>query len=130
MRTRNFAYIKVVRGECARLGVTMPPGHEHAFNAGYLRKEEEEYQLADQLLCPSDFVARTFSDKGFPAKKLARHQYGFDDKRFHPGRGSEAIETGGLQDVFCGWVRGAWKGIALRAGGVAAIAGAPRTGTF
>ena len=34
----RFAY-EVVQQECQRLGVAMPPGHEHAFNAGYLRHE-------------------------------------------------------------------------------------------
>ena len=50
----------------------------------WLRIEEEEYRLADRLLCPSDFVVRTFLDRGFAAKQLARHQYGFDEKTFHP----------------------------------------------
>lgn len=79
----QFAY-EAVEQECRRLGITMPPGHEHAFNAEYLRIEEEEYQLADQLLCPSDFVAQTFLMRGFPAEKLARHQYGFDESIFFP----------------------------------------------
>ena len=33
--------------ECERLGVTLPPDHEHAYNADILRREEEEYELAD-----------------------------------------------------------------------------------
>ncbi|MGB7601554.1 MAG: glycosyltransferase family 4 protein [Candidatus Sulfotelmatobacter sp.] len=75
----------VVQRECDRLGVTLPTDHEHAYNASKLHKEEQEYGLADRLLCPSDFVVRTFVDKGYPATKLARHQYGFDEKTFHPG---------------------------------------------
>jgi glycosyltransferase involved in cell wall biosynthesis len=77
--------MEVVQKECERLGVTLPPDHEHAYNAQKLRKEEEEYELADRLLCPSDFVMRTFLDRGYPAAKLARHQYGFDETAFHPG---------------------------------------------
>lgn len=77
--------MEVVQKECDRLGVTLPADHEHAYNAEKLRKEEAEYALADRLLCPSDFVARTFLDRGYPTAKLARHQYGFDDKAFHPG---------------------------------------------
>jgi len=75
----------VVQKECDRLGVTLPRDHEHAYNAQKLRKEEEEYKLADRLLCPSDFVMKTFLDRGYPAAKLARHQYGFDETSFHPG---------------------------------------------
>lgn len=96
----EFAY-DVVRRECERLGITMPPGHEHAFNAEYLRQEEQEYQLADRLLCPSDFVAKTFLDRGFPAEKLARHQYGFDAKLFFAGQ-QNAGEDRGLTMIFVG----------------------------
>jgi glycosyltransferase involved in cell wall biosynthesis len=77
--------MEVVQKECDRLGVTLPADHEHAYNAAKLHKEEEEYALADQLLCPSDFVMSTFLDRGYRPAKLARHQYGFDEKTFHPG---------------------------------------------
>lgn len=76
---------EVVQQECDRLGVTLPPNHEHAFNAWKLHKEEQEYDLADRLLCPSDFVVKTFLDKGYAKEKLARHIYGFDEKTYHPG---------------------------------------------
>jgi glycosyltransferase involved in cell wall biosynthesis len=79
----RYAY-EVVQQECDRLGVALPPGHEHAYNEVTLRIEEEEYRLADYLLCPSDFVSGTFRDKGFPPEKLIRHSYGFDDKVFYP----------------------------------------------
>ncbi|HEV2418187.1 MAG TPA: glycosyltransferase family 4 protein [Terriglobia bacterium] len=76
--------MEVVQQECDRLGVTLPPKHEHAFNAGKLHKEEQEYDLADRLLCPSDFVVKTFLDKGYVKEKLARHIYGFDEKTYRP----------------------------------------------
>ncbi len=78
--------MEVVQAECERLGVTLPRDHEHAFNAEKLVKEEEEYRLADRLLCPSDFTARTFLDKGYAREKLARHIYGFDEKVYYPSR--------------------------------------------
>ena len=68
--------------ESARLGVVLPRGSEHAFDEKVLSIEEEEYALADRLLCPSEFVVRTFRDRGYTAEKLVRHVYGFD------GRGS------------------------------------------
>jgi glycosyltransferase involved in cell wall biosynthesis len=77
----RFAY-DVVEKECQRLGVSMPRGHEHAYKADLLRKEEEEFQLASRLLCPSDFVARTFLDQGFAPTQLARHQYGYDERQY------------------------------------------------
>jgi glycosyltransferase involved in cell wall biosynthesis len=79
----RFAY-EVVQNECERLGVALPPDHEHAYNAKLLQKEEEEYQLASRLLCPSDFVVQTFLDQGFTRDRLARHQYGFDESVYYP----------------------------------------------
>jgi glycosyltransferase involved in cell wall biosynthesis len=79
----RFAY-ESVRQECDRIGVPLPPGHEHEYNADILAKEEAEYLLADGILCPSDFVVKTFRDQGFAPEKLFRHIYGFDEKRFFP----------------------------------------------
>jgi glycosyltransferase involved in cell wall biosynthesis len=78
----RFAY-EVVRQECERIGVPLPPGHEHAFNAAILEHEEKEYALADALLCPSDFTVKTFVDQGFPRERLVRFIYGVDEKKFH-----------------------------------------------
>ena len=89
----RFAY-EVVQRECERLGVALPPGHEHAYNADILRVEEEEYDLADGLLCPSDFVVKTFRDKGFEPGKLVRHTYGFDEKVYFPGRRTRPADAG------------------------------------
>jgi glycosyltransferase involved in cell wall biosynthesis len=79
----RYAYEAVAR-EAARLGITLPQSNEYAFKANVLEREEEEYRLADFLLCPSDFVLRTFADYGYPPEKLLRHQYGCDSERFHP----------------------------------------------
>jgi glycosyltransferase involved in cell wall biosynthesis len=96
----RFAY-EVVENECRQLGIAMPPGHEHAFNRDVLELEEREYALADRLLCPSDFVARTFRERGFPAEKLARSQYGFDETLYHPGT-SLGPAGDGLTFLFAG----------------------------
>lgn len=86
----RYAY-EVVQRECDRLGVALPPDHEHAYKGDVLRKEEEEYWLADRLLCPSDFVVRTFLQRGFAQEKLARHQYGFHEKTYYPdGKSQDA----------------------------------------
>ena len=96
----RFAY-EAVQQECDRLGIALPPGYEHAFNADVLRREEEEYELAFRLLCPSEFTSQTFIDRGFPAAKLARHTYGFDQKRFHPDP-DQRDPKAGLQAIFVG----------------------------
>jgi glycosyltransferase involved in cell wall biosynthesis len=79
----RFAY-EVVAGEAHRLGVVLPPDHEHAYNEAVLEREEEEFRLADFLLCPSDFVVQTFVDAGFAREKLLHHVYGFDQDAFRP----------------------------------------------
>jgi glycosyltransferase involved in cell wall biosynthesis len=76
--------MEVVKEECEGLGIALPSNHEHAFNSEKLRKEEEEYNLADRLLCPSEFTLKTFLDKGYAKEKLARHIYGFDEKVYYP----------------------------------------------
>ena len=79
----RFAY-EVVEKECQKLGMQMPDGHSHAFNADTLHREEAEYDEADFLFCPSEFVARTFEDCGFSPERLARFQYGFDESACYP----------------------------------------------
>src|SRR5256885_1138450 len=79
----RFAF-EVVDRECQRLGVALPPGHEHGLNEKKFQIEDEEFELADYLLCPSDCVRRTYMDRGYPLSKLLRHRYGFDEKRYHP----------------------------------------------
>jgi glycosyltransferase involved in cell wall biosynthesis len=75
---------EVVRDECERLGVVLPPDHEHAFDEDKLRLEEEEFQRAYRLLCPSDFVVETYLRRRFSRERLARHFYGFDEKTYFP----------------------------------------------
>jgi len=96
----QFAY-EVVQEECERLGVSMPSQHEHTFNNDVLLIEYEEYRLASRLLCPSDFVMQTFIERGFPPKKLARHQYGFDQNLFY-SNGQPQTANRGLTMLFVG----------------------------
>jgi glycosyltransferase involved in cell wall biosynthesis len=79
-----YAY-RVVEDECRRLGVVLPEGYEHTYDPVALEHEMKEYEAADFLLCPSDFVSKTFLDEGFPAAKLLRHRYGYDHTRISVG---------------------------------------------
>lgn len=74
----EFAY-QIVDEECKRLGMTLPVGYEHKYDARVLAQETKEYSESDYLLCPSEFVKRSFIEMTFPAEKLIRHQYGYDD---------------------------------------------------
>jgi glycosyltransferase involved in cell wall biosynthesis len=96
----RFAY-EVVQKECERIGIELPPDHEHAYKPDMLKREEEEFDLAYRLLCPSDFVAQTFLDKGFSPNKLVRHQYGYDESVFY-FRPRSTQRTDGLTMLFAG----------------------------
>jgi glycosyltransferase involved in cell wall biosynthesis len=93
--------MEVVQRECDRLGVSLPPDHEHAYNEVKLRKEEEEYKLATSLLCPSEFVRKTFLDRGYPDRQLARHIYGYDEDFYYADRTPRESQTG-LSILFVG----------------------------
>jgi glycosyltransferase involved in cell wall biosynthesis len=76
--------MEVVQKECERLSVSLPPDHEHAYDATKLHREEDEYRLATRLLCPTNFVVKTFLDKGYARQQLVRHIYGYDEKTYYP----------------------------------------------
>ena len=96
----RFAY-EIVQKECERIGVALPRNHEHAYKADVLRREEAEYRLASRLLCPSDFVYKSFLERGYAAENLARHIYGFDEKRYYPDASARQAERG-LTALFVG----------------------------
>lgn len=96
----RFAY-EAVRAECQRIGVSLPPGHEHAYDDDVLRIEEAEYQKAFRLLCPSDFVVQTFVDQGISADRLVRHFYGYDETTYYPAPDG-GPERPGLNALFVG----------------------------
>lgn len=96
----RFAYEAYAK-ECERLGVKMPRDHEYSWKEDVLQKEEKEYALAYRILCPSDFVLRTFLERGFLREKLVRHIYGYDEKRFYPVDNVED-KGGGLRVLSAG----------------------------
>lgn len=97
----RFAF-EVVAEECKRLGFQLPPDHEHTYNAQTLAREEAEYEEADALLCPSDFVAQSFIDKGFQESKLLCHRYGYDETRFYPNGRTSPPSDQGLTMMYAG----------------------------
>ncbi|WP_251838700.1 glycosyltransferase family 4 protein [Oceanitalea stevensii] len=125
----RFAY-ETVAAESERLGIVLPKGSEHAYDADVLRVEEAEFALADWLLCPSDFVARTFVDEGTSPARLVRHTYGVDLDRFGPRPRREPERP--FTALFAGYAavrKGlhlaleAWLGSPLAEHGVLLIAG-------
>lgn len=78
----RFCY-EVVAAEHRRIGIGTPH-HDYLGDPKVLEREEAEFAAADFLLCPSQFAADSFLRAGFPAEKILRHQYGFDETRYFP----------------------------------------------
>ena len=97
-----YAYEEVER-ENRDVGIVLPDNHDHEVDPKRLALEESEYAEADYLLCPSDFVAKTFLDRGFEKSKLVRHQYGYDLSRFNPHAPNGAPHDG-LVMIYAGVV--------------------------
>ncbi|MGD2094097.1 MAG: glycosyltransferase family 4 protein [Phycisphaerales bacterium] len=79
----HTGYVFEVTGnECKKLGLKLSRSHYAALNKKALIREESEFSVADKLLCPSEFVVKTFLDKGFNEERMLRHQYGADPDVF------------------------------------------------
>ena len=102
----RFAY-EVVQKECERLDVPLPPNHEHFYNREILRIEEEEYRLADGLLCPSDFVVKTFLSKDSHPKNYCATYMGSMKRSIskRTSAGSEGWVEDALRRSLCGQER-------------------------
>lgn len=98
----RYVYELMAR-ECKELGIKLNRSHYAAFHKKRLIREEEEFALADALLCPSDFVMETFLQKGFRREGLFRHQYGYDPTVFWPDKSEDAArENGPLRIAYVG----------------------------
>ena len=91
---------EVVARECARMGLAQPENHYSSVSTSRLDREEQEFDVADYLLCPSAFVGQTFLQNGFAPNKLRYHQYGYNPSIFLPSRVSTRAE--GIRALYCG----------------------------
>lgn len=67
-----------------------------------------EFEAADSVMVPSQFVADTFQKYGFPSERLFVNPYGVDTKRFQPAH--QRPDDGIFRALFVGQV-GTRKGI-------------------
>lgn len=96
----GYAYEEVAH-EHRALGLPVDRSNPHSYDPRRLAREEREYATAGRILCPSDFVARTFRERGFSERRLARHRYGFDPAAFGPNGGGRSPGNG-LRVAFVG----------------------------
>jgi glycosyltransferase involved in cell wall biosynthesis len=89
--------------EAKRCGISLPQGHDHSYDEMRLRQEMAEYAECDFLLCPSDFVERTFLERGISKSKILRHRYGYDPDRFSPGQADRGkADSPGMTAIYAG----------------------------
>jgi glycosyltransferase involved in cell wall biosynthesis len=88
--------------EAAAVGVELPSGHHHRYDARVLERELREFAAADYLLVPSGYAERTFLDRGHPPERLIRHRYGFDPASFGAVGLTLNTEGNGLIALFVG----------------------------
>ena len=63
----------VLREEYARFGI------DFSVHPEVIKKELQEYEEADYIMVPSDFVRNTFIEKGFPSQKIIVNPFGAAD---------------------------------------------------
>ena len=86
----------VLEEEHARWGVTAP-----YFSHEGVARAEAEYEGADAIVVPSEFVRRSFTERGFPEAKIVKCPFGVDLAQFRPmPRGGESRAR--LRVVFLG----------------------------
>jgi len=69
---------RILREEYSRWGLTF-----QGVDPRVIFKEEAEYQQADAITVPSEFVRRSFLEEGVPATKIHKIPYGARLDRFH-----------------------------------------------
>lgn len=93
--TREF--YEISEAERAALGLTLDPRCYASFSPRKLAGDEAEFEAADFLLCPSDYVVESFVRQGFDEARLLRHRYGYDPSVFWPEddrvRGAEGLRA-------------------------------------
>lgn len=70
---------RLLRDEYTRFGLTHPPTPQGAINRAI-----HEFDLADYVVVPSEFVRQSFLEHGFPPNKLRLLPFGVDVQRFQP----------------------------------------------
>lgn len=72
-------HYQILSEEYARYGLRFSKAYRLLF-----RKHMQEYEEADAVVVPSEFVWRTMVAQGVPESKLRRVHFGFDPQRFRP----------------------------------------------
>ena len=114
----RFVY-EAIQREHERLALPYGQREEFTPRDDVLALEEEEFDLADYLLCPSDFVVQTFLQRGFRRRNCFDISMGMTKQSTIQTRPRARVGRG-LKVLFVGY-SALYKGLALRARGVAQV---------
>lgn len=84
------------------VGVKLPHSDAHRYSARILKQERAEYDNANFLIVPSEYVRQSFIVRGYPESKLVRHKYGFSPSAFPTPSLHEAREDRPFTAIFVG----------------------------
>jgi glycosyltransferase involved in cell wall biosynthesis len=84
--THPYYQDEILREEYQRFGMKIERIHPQIIEKGL-----EEIALADAVIIPSDFVHRTFLERGVAADKLHVVPYGFNPEHFRPGKKQDTV---------------------------------------
>lgn len=79
---------EIVKAEYKRNGLNIS-----LFPEGYRDRVRSEFLEADYIQLPSDFVVRTFLERGIPENKILRAAYGTNLSNFHPKVAPKSDDT-------------------------------------
>lgn len=97
--SHTAAFGESVEAAYRELGMTFSPETGARLDRT-IAAEEREYELADFLLCPSEYVVKTFLDRGYDPRRLLLTGRGYDPLQFNTtGRSGS---TGPLTACFVG----------------------------
>lgn len=80
--THIAAQYDILADEAARWDLVLPPGSLP--DPRFIAKHALEYAEADYIAIPSNFVRRSFIERGIPEEKLIQVPYGADLAKFRP----------------------------------------------
>jgi starch synthase len=106
--TRTIRVLEMVNSHVSNIEEIMATEHDlHRipYNGIYYREKNrrlEEYKEADYILCPSEFVIRSFKERGFAPHKLLKNPYGVSHAAPPLTCGESAVPATGFRVLYVG----------------------------
>ncbi len=97
-------YLRLMRAELARWPGWQPNFDLDVERSPLIHREEAEWELADMIICGSQFVVDGIAECGGPVEKCRIVPYGVDQRRFSLRPGRECSPNDKLRVLFVGEV--------------------------